>query len=446
MSSKKASKGKGKSSKSKKSKKAEANSSSWMPQPPQIDLKLDLKLDQGIDNMVSWVSAFVEAPSVPLLTSNAHINGGGGGMKRDDIQHGQGVKTLPTECVRAGMGTSTTLNGSHTIVARISQNERWQMFLGWGSTYPGHLLPTDPEPFTTEDLLINLIQPNKPMTSDDTPPNETWDPPDGFEWAPNSSWCLVSVADSSSKWIGQKDDEKWIYSSDIWLLPQHGTDPDASTFARRRLWERRLEIYTPKARASFVVDLTEGAGIGLSSSLHVIRVFPKSHAAAQGVLPGARVVSIAGVVVETLDEFKTHIQKCRDRGDGKCTVEYEPDPETLNKMMEAEQLSQDLASKSSITTKAEHIEMKKPVPSSSTTSTSLSQRAEQTEPSPPEPPVPTSSLPKPVKQKSVSFQSPNKPRKSIVAIESEQESRRLWEETKKNVLKARKSSASINNN
>jgi hypothetical protein len=60
----------------------------------------------------------------------------------------------------------------------------------------------------------------------------------------------------------------------------------------------------------------------------VVRVSPGSHAEEQGVKPGARVVAISGEAVSTLDDFKRLVTKCRERGERQCTVEYEPFEET----------------------------------------------------------------------------------------------------------------------
>lgn len=73
-----------------------------------------------------------------------------------------------------------------------------------------------------------------------------------------------------------------------------------------------------------MVDLKEGAGIGLSATLYVVRISSGSHAEQQGVKLGARVVAISGEIVQTLDDFKRLVAKCRERGDAECVVEYEP--------------------------------------------------------------------------------------------------------------------------
>lgn len=94
--------------------------------------------------------------------------------------HSSDPRALPKESVVA------TSNG---LAARVSQNERWNIFTGWGATYPGHLLIMDKGAWTTEDMSI--VCPTDKSTPPQKPSKKLWAPPAGFEYVPGGSWALV---------------------------------------------------------------------------------------------------------------------------------------------------------------------------------------------------------------------------------------------------------------
>lgn len=98
-----------------------------------------------------------------------------------------GTRVLPKESVAA------SANG---IVAKVSQNERWNLFLGWGATYPGHLLVTDKGAWTTENL--KTLVPTDAKLPPEKPTKKLWAPPLGFEYAPGGKWALVQNRNAAS--------------------------------------------------------------------------------------------------------------------------------------------------------------------------------------------------------------------------------------------------------
>lgn len=91
-------------------------------------------------------------------------------------------RALPKESVVA------TSSG---LAARVSQNERWNIFTGWGATYPGHLLIMDKGAWTTEDMSI--VCPTDSSSPPAKPTKKLWAPPAGFEYVPGGSWALVQT-------------------------------------------------------------------------------------------------------------------------------------------------------------------------------------------------------------------------------------------------------------
>ena len=86
------------------------------------------------------------------------------------------------------------------------------------------------------------------------------------------------------------------------------------------------------------MDLSKGAGLGLSHVLVVTRVVAASPAFLQGLKVGCRVLAVAGERVETLKEFKDAFTRCRDRGDLECTIDYRKPTDA-----EAAELSEQIA-------------------------------------------------------------------------------------------------------
>ena len=194
---------------------------------------------------------------------------------------------LPGDVVRSS--PASLANGGSGLVCRVSQNERWSPLFGWGSSFPGHLLASDPSPYSSENLKVSL---ETPTLNGETPHDwdvpfkiDLWRAPEGFAWQPGCKWRLAGGgggASGEAAWIGDpshdKDRCKWAlarhfffsvspfffparalllrgptdtcsprlttgtYAMDMWLLPEHGAGSDGGAFVRRRVWERPLVV------------------------------------------------------------------------------------------------------------------------------------------------------------------------------------------------------------
>ena len=133
---------------------------------------------------------------------------------------GQAVATL------AGLG-------GERIAAEVYENERFQPFRGWGSTWPGHFLPTDGcgkwstrdfQPKGPSNMVFELVAP--PL-------------PPGFDWL-EESWAV----DRSGVPSGATDAEGWFYGGmafhklNAWPPERGAGAVTGRTFVRRRRWVR----------------------------------------------------------------------------------------------------------------------------------------------------------------------------------------------------------------
>jgi hypothetical protein len=72
----------------------------------------------------------------------------------------------------------------------------------------------------------------------------------------------------------------------------------------------------------FHVDLSTGAGLGLSPALFVTRVVSGGPAELQGLEVGCKVVKVGGKNVGNLDAFKGAFHECREQGHTKCSIDF----------------------------------------------------------------------------------------------------------------------------
>ena len=143
---------------------------------------------------------------------------------------GQAVATL------AGLG-------GERIAAEVFENERFQPFRGWGSTWPGHFLPTDGcgkwstrdfQPKGPSNMVFELVAP--PL-------------PPGFDWL-EESWYV----DRSGVATGQTDADGWFYGGMVFHRLSHWPPDRGSgavtgrTFVRRRRWIRTCVKVKRKTR------------------------------------------------------------------------------------------------------------------------------------------------------------------------------------------------------
>eukprot|EP00850_Spirogloea_muscicola_P018627 SM000173S02996 [mRNA] locus=s173:28246:52241:- [translate_table: standard] len=124
----------------------------------------------------------------------------------------------------AGPASEAAQRGSTTLMAEeVFENQRYQPVAGWGSSWPGHLLPMDPPRWTSADGSKSSREFVEPALAA------------GWSWA--SDWCVDKP--------GNVDPDGWAYGADF---SQIGTQwpPRSSTagqksafdFVRRRRWTR----------------------------------------------------------------------------------------------------------------------------------------------------------------------------------------------------------------
>jgi len=81
-------------------------------------------------------------------------------------------------------------------------------------------------------------------------------------------------------------------------------------------------LATMASVGTFMVDLSAGAGIGVSPQMMVTRVVAGSTAQKQGVIIGCVVTHLANQHVNDLAAFKTELQKSRAEGKKECIVTF----------------------------------------------------------------------------------------------------------------------------
>lgn len=91
------------------------------------------------------------------------------------------------------------------VVEEIFENERHQPFRGWGSTWPGHFLPTDKvHRWSVRNVGDSGIYSSQVMSK--IVPH----PPDGWKWL-EPAWNL----DLSGTMSDSTDNEGWSYGLDF---------------------------------------------------------------------------------------------------------------------------------------------------------------------------------------------------------------------------------------
>ena len=117
-------------------------------------------------------------------------------------------------------------NNEGPVIEEIFENERLQPFVGWGSKYPGHLLPTDRKKWSDRTGKVSSMTFGKVV-----PPL-----PKGWRWV--SEWTI------DRNRIEEKciDSAGFSYGVDFWQLkypPLPGSGRNGySSFVRRRRWIR----------------------------------------------------------------------------------------------------------------------------------------------------------------------------------------------------------------
>lgn len=98
--------------------------------------------------------------------------------QRLGIDSSEAAINLPLECISREKFVEGAIE-----VCRVSQNQNFVPFVGWGSSF---LLPGDPTALTNE--LLDIQIPVSGSIQNDFPLDETWAPPPGHQWAAGGSW------------------------------------------------------------------------------------------------------------------------------------------------------------------------------------------------------------------------------------------------------------------
>lgn len=122
----------------------------------------------------------------------------------------------------------------------VFENEKYHPLLGWGSSFPGHLSPSDPGRWSMRDDSSSQDFPEIQL-----PPN--------WEWA--SDWHIDNRSSSSP--------EGWTYAVDFrhlkWPAP---FDPEGPMlFVRRRRWVRMRQHISKDGRHSFSVGILRAGDV-----------------------------------------------------------------------------------------------------------------------------------------------------------------------------------------
>jgi hypothetical protein len=160
---------------------------------------------------------------------------------------------LPSECVVRN-------RGGLRLAACVSQNERWSLLFGWGSSF-AHLQPGDPPHLSSEDLEVAVATGGLGWVPVEGPPADAWAVPRGYSWARGSAWSLLDQTKTPqvkfaplhghenggdeaarSGGGGSSSHQKWLYAPDVASLVQSGTTViERGSVVRRCVWVRPLQ-------------------------------------------------------------------------------------------------------------------------------------------------------------------------------------------------------------
>ncbi|KAL2613699.1 hypothetical protein R1flu_025391 [Riccia fluitans] len=131
------------------------------------------------------------------------------------------VCICPLSLLNTPDGGRSAADEPDTVTEEIFENQRFQPLAGWGSKWPGHLMPTDPGRWSSRDYSAS----SQEFSELRLPPGWIW----------TSQWAL----DKS----GFVDLDGWFYGADFQSLKALPTSPKSSKkstfdFARRRRWLR----------------------------------------------------------------------------------------------------------------------------------------------------------------------------------------------------------------
>jgi len=137
--------------------------------------------ERGPDNVENWVASNPLAAIANIFSSDSpRTPASETNDCRPSIEADSSAATvLPVECVCIDQNNE---DGS-TITCRVSQNENFVPFVGWGSSF---LLPGDPAALTNESLDTQL--PVNDSMAIEYSLDDSYGPPPGHQWAAGGSW------------------------------------------------------------------------------------------------------------------------------------------------------------------------------------------------------------------------------------------------------------------
>ncbi|BBN04917.1 vacuolar protein sorting-associated protein 13A/C [Marchantia polymorpha subsp. ruderalis] len=162
------------------------------------------------------------------------------------VQNGTDFDVEVSLCMVSALGVKRAVRESgvgETVEEEVFENERYQPLSGWGSKWPGHLLPSDPGRYSDRDSKGSTEE----FPAVKLPPGWTW----------ISDWHVDQVAGV--------DEEGWSYGFDFRNLnwpPTNGSERLFS-FVRRRRWVRSRQSVTGGSTRVTVGTLAPGGKIPL---------------------------------------------------------------------------------------------------------------------------------------------------------------------------------------
>ena len=140
----------------------------------------------SIESSVEKVEGWFTSTSVPAITNLSFSNSSRKPALKDSAyeSHTDSISAvaafaLPVECISRDIN----IDECAIEVCRVSQNQNFVPFVGWGSSFR---LPGDPTALTNK--LLDIQIPVSGSIQNDFPLDETWAPPPGHQWAAGGSW------------------------------------------------------------------------------------------------------------------------------------------------------------------------------------------------------------------------------------------------------------------
>ncbi|KAK3257602.1 hypothetical protein CYMTET_33319, partial [Cymbomonas tetramitiformis] len=204
------------------------------PLKAALQLKMQLQQGKGASLEVSTVSERREQE--PAGAGDALLCAGGA-EEPEDAGGSEGEM-----CAAEPTNAKALDYEPDSVQEEVFENQRYQPFVGWGSTFPGHLLLTDRGRYTTRKPSSKQSAWEESCQKFDTAAPQL---PAGWEWA--DQW----QADLLQATPGLVDKQGWSYALDfIWMRwpPRKNTGVQSQgDFVRRRRWYRTRVRTSPRS-------------------------------------------------------------------------------------------------------------------------------------------------------------------------------------------------------